>query len=389
MKRCLTIILIIISAASYGQALRDINYNYLYNPNTEFDFQIESVRQTSSWIILYKLQVKNNAQAIGQYRIEWQGREALNTKEGTNITSLTTNGIVEAKTSLSGTITIPLNEAPQVLVAKIVNDSLKRAWLYHKTLEANYPVNNFLINNNMPLVESFTGLNQVVALGDTSSTYAVSYYNDKFPTAAPGFSEAQGKVSKALKADSIFQVSGNEKITLSRKGLYLFQRDTLATEGLCIRVESDYPKYTTINNLPGPLIYICTKQEYDRLEAANGDKKIFDRTVLSITGDPERAKKLIRSYFRRVELANQYFTSYKEGWKTDRGMIYIIFGLPSEVYKFNDREVWNYKNEAFNVSFDFVKSSSVFDPENYVLVRAKKYQEVWYEVVDLWRSARF
>jgi hypothetical protein len=111
--------------------------------------------------------------------------------------------------------------------------------------------------------------------------------------------------------------------------------------------------------------------------------------VLSVTGDKERAKDLMKSYFRRVELANRYFTSYKEGWKTDRGMIYIIFGLPDEVYQFTDREVWNYKNSSYKISFDFVQSSTVFDPDNYVLIRQKKFQETWYEVIDLWRNARF
>ena len=97
----------------------------------------------------------------------------------------------------------------------------------------------------------------------------------------------------------------------------------------------------------------------------------------------------MRSYFRRVELANYYFTSYKEGWKTDRGMIYIIFGLPDEVFKFSDREVWNYNNASYKVTFNFAKSPTIFGPDNFVLIRQKKYQTTWYEVIDLWRNARF
>jgi GWxTD domain-containing protein len=137
------------------------------------------------------------------------------------------------------------------------------------------------------------------------------------------------------------------------------------------------------------MIYVCNRQEYDRLKGVKGDKKAFDRIVMNIIGDAERAKKFMRSYYRRVELANTYFTSYKEGWKTDRGMVYIIFGLPDQVFRFSDREVWSYKNESFTVSFDFTKSASLFDPENYVLVRGKKYEKTLYEVIDLWRNARF
>ena len=177
-------------------------------------------------------------------------------------------------------------------------------------------------------------------------------------------------------------------MTFFKRGLYLIQSDTNSTQGLSVRAEDDYPKFTKVPSLAGPLIYICTKQENDRLVLAKNDKRAFDRVILGITQDTERAKKLIRNYFRRVEHANELFTSYKEGWKTDRGMIYIIFGPPEQVYKFNDREVWTYKT-SFDVTFNFTKSSSVFDPDNYVLIRNKKYQQLWYEVIDLWRDARF
>src|SRR5690606_38755361 len=113
------------------------------------------------------------------------------------------------------------------------------------------------------------------------------------------------------------------------------------------------------------------------------------RVILSITQDTERARILMRNYFRRVELANRYFSSYKEGWKTDRGMVFVVFGLPDEVYRFDDREVWEYKNNRVNERFVFVRSASIFDPDNKVLVRQQKREQIWYEIVDLWRNARF
>src|SRR5690606_16033435 len=109
--------------------------------------------------------------------------------------------------------------------------------------------------------------------------------------------------------------------TLEQPGLYLLQTDTTVAEGLAFRVDGDYPRYRRVENLADPLIYICTKQEFSRIKQARGDKRAFDRVILSITKDAERAKTLMRNYFRRVEQANTYFSSYKEGWKTDRGMI--------------------------------------------------------------------
>ena len=189
--------------------------------------------------------------------------------------------------------------------------------------------------------------------------------------------------------DSTFNYPPISQLRFLKRGLYLVQQDTNATEGFAFRVEEDYPHLAKVESLADPLIYICTKQEFERVKQAKGDKKAFDRVILAITGNTERARNFMRSYFRRVELANQYFTSYKEGWKTDRGMIYIIFGLPDQVYRFTDREVWTYKNSSYKITFDFVKSSTLFDPDNFVLVREKKFQETWYEVIDLWRNARF
>jgi hypothetical protein len=97
----------------------------------------------------------------------------------------------------------------------------------------------------------------------------------------------------------------------------------------------------------------------------------------------------MRNYFKRVEIANQYFTSYKEGWKTDRGMIFVVFGLPDAVYRTSASEIWEYAVQGDKVSFTFVRSATLFDPDNYVLIRKKKVEDIWLQAVDLNRNARF
>ena len=109
--------------------------------------------------------------------------------------------------------------------------------------------------------------------------------------------------------------------------------------------------------------------------------------ILDITNDKDRAKNFMRNYFKRVEYANSFFTSFKEGWKTDRGMIFIVFGAPDEVQVTGQQEIWNYKNPR--QQFTFNKAGSVYSPEHYVLVRDKNYTENWYLTIDLWRKSRF
>jgi GWxTD domain-containing protein len=189
--------------------------------------------------------------------------------------------------------------------------------------------------------------------------------------------------------DSSRSVEPGQVITFPKKGLYLFQEDTLTAEGFTIRAEDDYPRLGKVESLADPLTYICTSQELGRVRQAKGDKKAFDRVILSITMDQDRARRFMKSYYRRVEVANQLFTSYKEGWKTDRGMIYIIFGPPNQVFKTAERELWYYKNSSYKIDFEFTKSPTLFDPDNYVLLREKKFEPTVYEVIDLWRNARF
>ena len=140
-----------------------------------------------------------------------------------------------------------------------------------------------------------------------------------------------------------------------------------------------------------PLIYITTKNEKTKLDNIGNSKDKFDKFWIELTNSTNRAKKIIRRYYRRVETANRYFTTYKEGWKTDKGMIYIIFGPPNEVYFKGREEIWQYLENEFmpKISFTFIQTQSIFSPEASVLVRHEKYRSAWFRAVDLWRKGRF
>lgn len=381
-------IFILLSFTASGQALRDINYSFLYNPNEPFEFRIKAVKSSQGWTAFFNLTLRDTTHDINQFLVQWDIRKDISEKEGTAVNQENISKRTSGHT-LEGSITIPLSSERQFLTAKVLNNVVKRAWIFNKVLEPNNPTNGYLTTGNSPVIDSYVTTGTPVSLAGEAGDKVISYYNDNFPAAVPGFSEGMGRVAKSMVVDSTFRHRVDQPISFTETGLYLVQKDSTSTEGFAFRVEEDYPRLAKIESLADPLIYICTKQEFDRIKQAKGDKKAFDRVILSITRDTERARNFMRSYFRRVELANEFFTSYKEGWKTDRGMIYIIFGLPDQIYKFTDREVWTYKNNMYKISFDFVKSSTLFDPENFVLVREKKNQETWYEVIDLWRNARF
>jgi GWxTD domain-containing protein len=66
---------------------------------------------------------------------------------------------------------------------------------------------------------------------------------------------------------------------------------------------------------------------------------------------------LMEEYYRRIAFSLEAFTVIQEGWKTDRGMIYILFGPPDEIQRgpFElDRkpyQVWQYYHLGKNFVF--------------------------------------
>jgi len=385
-KRFSLLLCVLLPVSVVGQALRDINYNFLYSSAEKFSLDLKLVKTEAQWHVYFTFQPRDTSTQVGDYLIQWEVRKYLSDKEGEAIQADSISKVASGN-RIEGEINLKATSEVSILMARVINNKIKRAWLIYKMLEPNYPVNAYLTDTERVIFPSYVKQDALVAIETPQQSVVVSYYSDNFPAGAPPFSETLGKVNRGIQVDSTFAYTPGSGISFSNPGLYLVQKDTNAIEGLAFRVVDDYPRLSKVQSLADPLIYICTKSEFDRVKAAKGDKKAFDRVILSITGDADRAKQFMRAYFRRVELANQFFTSYKEGWKTDRGMIYIVFGPPDQVFKFNDREVWSYKSPE--VTFNFAKSPTVFDPDNYVLIREKKFMETWYEMIDLWRNARF
>lgn len=387
MRRLPFYLLLFLAFHTQGQALRDINYKYMYDPGRDFSFSLKPVRTATAWETFFELQILDSLQNTQMYSIDWSVRKSLSDKEGVRAGSDSVAATASGRRSIVGSVKTKLSGEVQVLAAFVTEKSSRKGWYFYTLLDPGHPGTGIVMNSGNPVLHDFVTLGSRLTFYPTENRI-VSYYNDVFPPGTPAFAEATGKVSKTMRVDSTFSTAG-EPVMPDQTGLYLFQKDTLIGEGISMRVENDYPRLRRMESLADPLVYVCTRQEYERIKLAKGDKKAFDKIILSITGDAARARNFMRNYFKRVEFANQFFTSYKEGWKTDRGMIYIVFGVPDEVFRFSDREVWNYKNDLFKANFEFVKAPSLFDPENFVLIRNKKYTQTWYEVVDLWRNSRF
>jgi len=368
----------------FSQALTNINFRDLYNPEGEVSIMLQPVRTAQKIEVFYKIQT--SSLPLEKYTITWEKRETYTQTKGTALT--TTDSLTSEKLQ-KGVLTFDIPSKPWLLVVKVTNKETSVSWVNFKKIEENYPVSGWIEQNKERLTRKYLSIEQAYTIqASDSRPFYVSYFNEEFPAAYPPFAEKEGQADRFLFHDSTFQVLPGSTLSLSKTGLYLFQKDTSSAEGFAVRaVNKSFPRFTKIEDLIKPLIFICTQDEYTALQNSKGDKAKFDKVILDITKDKERASNFMKSYFRKVELANLYFTSYKEGWKTDRGMIYLVFGLPDEVSMNDGNETWFYKNSKSR--FTFVKSGSVYDPENHVLLRDKRFMETWFGTIDLWRKSRF
>ena len=66
---------------------------------------------------------------------------------------------------------------------------------------------------------------------------------------------------------------------------------------------------------------------------------------------------MMENYYRSIYKANeQYSTNEKQGWLTDKGKTYILYGEPNKIYKKSlfgfDLQLWHYKKLNRNFVFN-------------------------------------
>jgi GWxTD domain-containing protein len=371
---------------SFAQPITGLNFREWYNPDAEVAVSFNVVRLSRQLVVDFSIDTRQLP--IDKYSIVWERRDTYTQRDGTAITK-TPVVVAESEKQKKGSWTFSVAATSWLLVAKITNIESKTTWVYFKQIDPKYPANGWLEKDGQKIHQKFLTIkNSYRVKSESEAPLFVSVYFNDFKPATPPFAEQIDRVDRFMFYDSTFRINADESFTPKKPGVYLIQRDTNAAEGFAVLGVTDiYPKFSSITDLAQPLLYVTTSEEFAEIDLAGNDKAKFDKVILDVTGERDRAKTFMRSYFRRVELANNYFTSYKQGWKTDRGMVYLIFGLPDEVSMNDGTETWFYKSSR--TRFTFVKRGSVYDPDHYVLLRDKRFAETWFSTIDLWRKSRF
>ncbi len=246
---------------------------------------------------------------------------------------------------------------------------------------------DFLSGNRL----SYSQAVRLVSESAVNSTMNVKCYFRNFPPPPPPFVEER-RSPFDYTPDSTFtlELKNGRSVyfTPAKAGFYFFQADTNLMEGPTVfRMNNGFPKVTQHTLMLEALRYLTSSKEYQQLLEHRIPKLAVDSFWIVSAGRPDLATELIRKYYQRVEVANQLYTSFTEGWKTDRGMIFIIMGKPTRVFRSFEQEVWIYGEyeDPRALKFYFNKAINPFSKNDYVLVRNPYYKSIWYQNVQVWR----
>jgi GWxTD domain-containing protein len=189
----------------------------------------------------------------------------------------------------------------------------------------------------------------------------------------------------------VFPLVDTAHYNLQQKGMYFVRVDPSQPEGLSLfNFGGSFPQIKTPEELMEPLFYLTTLAEYRDLRKEQNRKLAVDNFWLKIGGSIEKSKELIRIYYNRVVYSNLYFTSNKEGWKTDQGMIFILFGPPNRIQMTGSGEHWFYfsKRRSSPLEFRFDRKPDAFSDQNMVWVKTTDSQMFWNDAVRSWRNGK-
>ncbi|NNF57447.1 MAG: GWxTD domain-containing protein [Rhodothermaceae bacterium] len=184
--------------------------------------------------------------------------------------------------------------------------------------------------------------------------------------------------------------------------IHLTARDSSGTEPFAEQTrefavrQADFPRLTELGDLIAALTYLTSERELTFIqegETAGERRRRFDGFWGTLFNDRRVASGIVRLYYERVEEANLLFTTHKEGWRTDRGMVYVLLGPPAFVETMPTDERWHYQVGGSNTlsTFVFERASyyeGVLRPafENWVLQRSNAYEPIWRRAIRNWRE---
>jgi GWxTD domain-containing protein len=277
-----------------------------------------------------------------------------------------------------------------------LNGSANKIWKLNFERKEKNDVNYFYLITAKDSIPVFTQILKpnteyyLVNNSPESDAIRIEHYSNSRNLPPPIFSEDEDSESN-LSLDSFYVLNTkqNNKIKYTKEGIYKFYlgEDVSNTYKRGVLFNKNFPKVGDYELMIASMRFILNKEEYKTLVTASDKQAAVEKQWLTFAGSSDRAEKVIKSYYGRVESANREFTTSLEGWKTDKGLVKIIFGTPDRINTLYNREIWIYYigGNYSQVAFEFYREDG---NKEYELTRSQSFKDLWYYAVDTWRQGR-
>ncbi|HTY11124.1 MAG TPA: GWxTD domain-containing protein [Bacteroidota bacterium] len=147
---------------------------------------------------------------------------------------------------------------------------------------------------------------------------------------------------------------------------------TAGTEGSVLASEYATMTESELDLEFSQLKYIMSRAEqaeYKNVKGIDAKRKVLYEFWRKRADDLTNPNPLTKTeYFKRVDYANEHFRAgFKDGWKTDRGRVFIVYGPPDEIERHANEvntkpyEIWTYHSIQGGVEFIFGDRSGFSD----------------------------
>lgn len=401
MKRLglISFLLIFALQLSAQSRMSSAEISYLYNEQNEFLVQHRVASDGSSVKVYLKFILNSGNVRISDYRLTYDLRSSyIDEKKVNSSVVLDSANIIDVafrqfvyafefeKLDSDGLLVIDIynvarDKHSNVDIPLSVKDWTPAPFLFFEA-DRDVPYFASYINKSYPI--------RVMSPFDANASYEVNGITNNQPVALPPFDDSEKEGPAEVPLDTAYGVNHGERFEFYTEGLYKIQSQDYPNDQLSIVVMDEFhPYFDNYNSLVSPLIYVSTNDEYSQMKGAEEGRGAFESFVNnSISSNGRVAKDFVKYYYRRVRKSARLFTENKEGWKTDRGMVYQVFGNPIQVFRNESTELWVYPSSSggrVRFTFDIIPEDGML---KYKLIRGKRYRENWMLAVSQWRSGR-
>ena len=400
MKGLVSLCLLVMSLLVNAQTkMNSSEIGYLYDLEHQFLLDHRIASDQDNYKIFLRFTLNSGNVKTSDYKISYDLRSNYMSDKSVNtVVSLDSAKIInKGFREIIYQLEFERANGQELAVVEVFNIPKNRRFRYDIPLLVDgYTPPPFLIYEpfkNIPYFNAYINKGSQIRLGNVfknQDSFEINGRTSNALTPIPPFDEKNRMPPKNNPIDTLYGAVQNELFTFYNEGVYHINSATNPDKKLAIYVADEYyPYFGAYDKMITPLIFLSTNEEYQNMTLATDQRIGFENFVReTISGNDQIAKDFIKYYYRRIRKSARLFTEDREGWKTDRGMIYQIFGDPLQVFRNEKNELWVYSNSSGNrlrFTFDIEFEDGI---KKHRLVRGKRYKEDWMTAVTQWRSGR-